>query len=104
MRRSSPRAALAALAAFPLLWGAMAVAALPAARPGAPVLVVGGPFASAMEAASLAGGYPVGTRTGLIGQVFHSQDPSFLSRLREGGALLLLDAERLSFLVCGSDA
>ncbi len=104
MRHSCPRLALAALAAFPLLWGAAALAALPAARPGYPVLVIGGPFAPAAELAVLAGGYPVGPGTGVIGQIAHSQDPSFLSRLRDGGALLLLDAERLSFVTCGPDA
>lgn len=104
MKRSPPRLAFCALAAFPLLWGAVALAALPEARPGHPVLVIGGFSAPAAELARRAGGYPVGPAAGVIGQIAHSQDPHFLSRLRGGGALLLLDAERLSFLTCGSDA
>ncbi len=104
MTCTSPKLAVAALTLFPLLWGAVAVAALPSARPGHPVLVIGMPFVAGAETiVAAARGYPVGTMTGQIGRIAHSQDPGFLTRLRAGGPLLLLDAERLSFFVCGTD-
>lgn len=105
MRRSLFRPALAALALFPLLWGAVAFAALPSARPGQAVLVIGGPFSDgAGVLIARAGGYPVGPAIRSLGQTAHSQDPAFLSRLRAAGAFLLLDAGRLSFFTCGPDA
>lgn len=101
MRQPCPCPALAALAAFSSPWGAVAQAALPAARPGRPVSVVGGFCTSATDPATLAGGSPVGHRTGVGGQGAPSHDPSFLSRLR---TLLLHDAVHLSSLTCGPDA
>lgn len=104
MRRPFPRLALASLAAFPLLWGAITVAALPHARPGYPVLVISGLSSSASDLVVRAGGYEVGASHGPLGRIAHSQDPAFLPRLRAAGGLLLLDAERLSFFTCGADA
>lgn len=105
MRRFLPRPALAALALFPLLWGAVALAALPPARPGHPVLVIGGPFGPGADGlVAGAGGYPVGPSDAPLGRIAHSHDPAFLSHLRAAGAFLLLDAGRLSFLTCVPDA
>ncbi|MCK0167845.1 hypothetical protein MWU52_09825 [Jannaschia sp. S6380] len=104
MRLRTPRLAALAVCLFPLLWAGGAIASVPPARPGWPVLVVSGPFGP--DAATLlrrAGGHEVGPRRFPIGVVGHSQDADFFDRLVHGGAILLLDAGRMTAMFCGAD-
>lgn len=87
---------------FPIVGLGSILSTLPAATPASPILIVRLPGAPAIETTvAQAGGYRVGVIPPAIGQVVHSQDPAFLSRLRASGAFLLLNADQLPDFLCG---
>lgn len=91
--------------AFPMVGLAALGLSLPRAVPSQPILVVGVPGLSNVEAmVSRAGGYPIGPTRPPLGLLVHSQDPDFLSDLRAQWPYLLLNADKLSNFMCGRNA
>ncbi|WP_139212328.1 hypothetical protein [Jannaschia pohangensis] len=90
--------------AIPVIWGVSAVAALPRANAGNPVLVIAWPVGASADSLILrAGGYGIGLDAPPLGKLGHSQDADFIDRLRALKPLLLLDANRLPSFLCGAN-